>query len=79
MSDESPDTRLDCAIGDMKCASAALDDARTKLANLLEGQLPWPDRDVVALDNLTKSINFVLEKSDSITGSLTRVLERLPS
>jgi hypothetical protein len=76
---ESPDTRLDCAIGDVKCASAALDDARTKLAELLEGRLPWPDRDVVALDNLKSSINLVLDKSDSIIGSLTRVLERLPN
>lgn len=79
MIDESPDTRLDCAIGDVKCAAAALDDARTKLTDILAGQLPWPDRDVVALDNLKDSINSLLNKSDSIIGSLTRVLERIPS
>ena len=83
---ESPDTTIDDVIGDMKAASACMDDARTKLSNLLDykntlltlEEKPWSVRDVLALESACQCINqLLLPKSDAIVGSITRVLERL--
>lgn len=73
----NPDTRLDSAIQDVKSASAALDDARVTLYDLLDG-CPWETRDVLTVDYARQQINKLLPKSDAIVASLTRVLERLP-
>jgi hypothetical protein len=69
------DSRIDTALADVKAGSAAIDDARCTVAELLE-ECSISDRDQMALQVMRDAMNLIIEKSNAVIGGLVRVQER---
>lgn len=70
------DTRAIQALDDVKAGTAALDDARGTLVDLLAESPPFSERDIQALEANQAALSRMLLRANAVIGSMTRILER---